>query len=355
MRLLFITQKMDCADWLLGFTHGWVQSLAARVERLTVICLAQGETDLPSNVKVISLGKERGVSRAGRAIRFGRAMAESSREVDGVFTHMSPAFAIAAAPFAKRHRVPLVMWYTHRHVDFKLHVATALCDAVATASPESFQLPTNKVRVISHGIDTQRFSPGRPSAPGPPTLVAVGRRSPVKHYELLIDAARILAGEFGHPDLRVRIVGGDVDNAPPGYADHLRATIERAGLAGVVTLAGAVSYEQVPQEYRNATIHVNLSPTGGLDKAVLEGMATGVPTVVRNGSFRPIFGNMADELVADGDDARALAEKLDAILCLPEAGRQGLGERLRQIAVREFGQEALADRLVAMFRELRRR
>ncbi len=355
MRLLFITQKVDRADWLLGFTHGWLQSLAARVDRLTVICLQQGETDLPANVKVISLGKERGVGRLGRALRFGRAMAESTGEVDGVFAHMSPAFAIAAAPFAKWHRVPLVMWYTHRHVDFKLRVATALCDAVATASPESFQLPTSKVRVIGHGIDTERFSPGRPSSPGPPTLLAVGRRSPIKHYELLIDAARILAGEFGHPDLQVRIVGGDGGNAPPGYADHLRARIERSGPAGVVTLAGTVPYEQMPQEYRNATIHINLSPAGGLDKAVLESMATGVPTVVRNDSFRSIFGDVADALVADGDDARALAAKLDAILCLPEAGRQGLGERLRQIAVREFGQEALADRLVAMFRELRRR
>ena len=176
MRLLFITQKVDRADWLLGFTHGWIKALAKHVERLTVICLAQGETELPSNVNVISLGKERGVGRLGRAITFIKVVATSVREADCVFAHMSPLFAIAAAPFAKLHRKPLILWYTHRNVDLKLRVATALSDAVVTASPESFQLPTPKLRVLGHGIDPEQFAPApRARLTEPPLILAVGR------------------------------------------------------------------------------------------------------------------------------------------------------------------------------------
>ncbi|HKZ69188.1 MAG TPA: hypothetical protein VJ020_03855, partial [Anaerolineales bacterium] len=113
---------MDRADWLLGFTHGWLKALAARVESLKVICLEQGETDLPPNVEVISLGKERGVGRSWRWLRLARALAESIGEVDGVFAHMSPPFAIAAAPFAKVRRLPLVLWYTHRNVNAALRL-----------------------------------------------------------------------------------------------------------------------------------------------------------------------------------------------------------------------------------------
>src|SRR5262245_26820171 len=134
MRLLFITQKLDRADWLLGFAHAWVKTLAARVEGLVVICLEQGETDLPSNVRVISLGKERGLNRVRRMLGFVRAVAATIGQVDGVFAHMSPMFAIVSAPFAMARGLPRVLWYTHRNVDLKLRLATLLSSLVVTAS-----------------------------------------------------------------------------------------------------------------------------------------------------------------------------------------------------------------------------
>ena len=103
MHLLFITQKVDRADWLLGFTHGWLKALAGKVDRLTIICLEQGETELPSNVRVISLGKERGarsgfdgfhgvIDERGRALLLERS--EDGRDVGG---HSGPVL-LGAGP-----------------------------------------------------------------------------------------------------------------------------------------------------------------------------------------------------------------------------------------------------------------
>ncbi|HLB48243.1 MAG TPA: glycosyltransferase family 4 protein [Anaerolineales bacterium] len=341
MRLLFITQKVDRADWLLGFTHGWLKTLAARVDKLIVICLEQGETDLPPNVRVISLGRERGVNRLGRAINFVRALAATIGEADGVFAHMSPLFAIAAAPFAKARRLPLVLWYTHRSVNAALRLATVLCDAVVTASPESFQLPTNKLRVLGHGIDSTQFAPReQEETREPPLILAVGRLSPIKRYELLIEAARRL--RLHGIEFRCAIAGDD----PPGsrdYGDSLRALGR-----GHVEFLGPVPHAEIAAWYHRCSVGVNLCPTGGLDKAVLEAMFCARPVVVTNQAFAPLLGAEGAGWLA-AEDAEAVAIALVGVLSDPDSGRKADVIRARAIATHSLG--GLMDRLVQVFKE----
>ena len=59
MKILICTQKVDLNDDILGFFHSWIAEFAKQCEKVTVICLYKGEYDLPGNVKVLSLGKEK--------------------------------------------------------------------------------------------------------------------------------------------------------------------------------------------------------------------------------------------------------------------------------------------------------
>jgi glycosyltransferase involved in cell wall biosynthesis len=342
MKLLFITQKVDRADWLLGFTHDWVKSLAARVEKLTVICLAQGETDLPSNVKVISLGKERGASRVGRAINFAQAMAATAGEAGGVFTHMSPPFAIAAAPFTKLHRIPLVMWHTHRAVTLQLKLAVALSDVVVTASPESLQLATPKARVLGHGIDPAQFSPLPETARDkPPLVVAVGRLSPIKRHELLIEAVKRLRARG--VEFRCAIVGA----APPdaeSYEQKLRTLA-----AGDVEFAGAVPRGQIAGWYARCAVAVNLSSNTGMDKATLEAMFCGRPVLAADPTFAPLLGAEGAGWQA-AEEPEALADQLATILADPAgSAEQAAAVRVRAVAAHSL--DRLMDQLLQVFKE----
>ena len=47
MRVLMIVQLVDEREWLRGFTVDWIRALAARVERVEVLTLEQGQADLP--------------------------------------------------------------------------------------------------------------------------------------------------------------------------------------------------------------------------------------------------------------------------------------------------------------------
>ena len=73
MKLLILTQKVDKNDDVLGFFHGWILEFAKNYEKVTVICLYEGKHDLPENVKVLSLGKERGVSKLKYILNFYKA------------------------------------------------------------------------------------------------------------------------------------------------------------------------------------------------------------------------------------------------------------------------------------------
>lgn len=354
MRLLYITYKVDAQDALVGFVAGWLNGLAQYFDQIEVVCLAAGQSSLPPNVQVHSLGKEQGVGRLARALAFVPTIWGLRGQVDVVFCQFSPEYVLAVTPLAKLKGWPMALWYTHRHISMRLRLATALVDRILTASPESFQLSSDKVRVIGHGIDTERFRSGTQGPAQPVRLVAVGRRSPIKHYELLIEAVALLIKNLGMENLAVRIVGGDEGNAPVGYAQTLQAQIDSAGLGKVVSLVGPVAYNQMPAEYQQAALHINLAPTGGMDKAVLEGMAAGVPTLMINQTFRPVLGPDADLLLIPQAQAAAVAESLARILALSVAERLALGQRLRARVAAEFGQEALVARLAKELVSLKR-
>jgi glycosyltransferase involved in cell wall biosynthesis len=317
------------------------------MESIEVICLSSGEETLPENVRIHSLGKDRGASRMRRALKFLQLAWSLSSKVDAVFCQFSPEYVIAVSLFAKLRRAPIMLWYTHRHVSWRLKLATLLADRIVTASPESFQLESDKVRVIGHGIDTKKFQIPTSKARIPKIVLSVGRRAPIKNYELLITSTPYLP-----KDVHVRIVGGDEGNAPRGYAQTLQEQINALGVSDRITLVGAVGYDRIPVEYQNAAVHVNLCPTGGLDKAVLEGMACGAITLVRNETFRAVLGDLAEQLIVASENPKVIAARLESLLNLSDEDRRMMSERLREIVVNGFSEEALTKKLAAELSEL---
>jgi glycosyltransferase involved in cell wall biosynthesis len=154
-------------------------------------------------------------------------------------------------------------------------------------------------------------------------------------------------------DVYVRIVGGDEGNAPRGYAQTLQEQINALGVSDRITLVGAVGYDRIPVEYQNAAVHVNLCPTGGLDKAVLEGMACGAITLVRNETFRAVLGDLAEQLIVVSENPKVIAARLESLLNLSDEDRRAMSGRLREIVVNGFSEDALTKKLAVELGDLR--
>lgn len=350
MRWVLITQKLAPEDDFLGFMVRWVEVLAARLDHLDVICQEQRTADLPPNVCAYSLGKERGASRAAQALALTRHLRALVPQADGVFCHMIPRYALFAAPWTRLYRKPLLLWYNHPHPARELPLAAALATHILSSGPGSFPLKTGKLRVMGQGIDAAQFPPPQPEAV-PPEIVMIGRLSRIKRQDWLLRAASLLAARPEMGPFHVRLIGGPVKGAPD-YPAMLRALAASLDPAPPVEFVGPLPYEQALAALAQSAIAVNLSPAGSFDKAALEPMVAGKPTIVTNPDLLPLLGDAADLLYLSGDagDA-ALAERLAALLALSPDERAAIGADLRARTLAAHSLDGLMDRIVALMRE----
>jgi glycosyltransferase involved in cell wall biosynthesis len=353
LRLLLFNLKTDADDSNLGFTTDWINALAPFCEYVDVVTMQVGRLAVADNVRVFSVGKERDYGDARRTLEFYRRLFRllCGRQYDVCFAHMMPLFAVMGAPLMKLWRVPIVMWYTHKAVSLKLWLAEKVSGRVVTASPESFRLPSQKVRVVGHGVDTHVFKPldRKHDTERSFVVISVGRIAPVKCLNVLIDAAHSLYAEQDVQDLHVRIIG---EAAPEydEYAHRLREKVKVLNLEDVVEFAGGVSHDRVVDEYQQADVMVNLSKTGSIDKAVLEAMACGLPVVTSNEAFRDMLARWDALLFIPPDSPEQLAASLMKLKHIFDAERLELGNELREIVVREHSMDRLIAHLISVFK-----
>jgi len=318
MRLLILTQKVDKDDDLLGFFHSWLNELARHFEKVTIICLFEGKHDLPANVKVLSLGKEKGESKLKYIYNFFRYVFSERKNYDSVFVHMNQIYVLLGGIFWRIWGKKVALWYVHRQKSFSLWLAEKLVNVVFTSVPESFSLKSKKVQYVGHGVDTEFFSCfNRNNAFNKPIrIIAVGRITPIKNLDILIEALSILNSKgFG---LRAEIVGAPALKSDQAYLNEIKQIVQEKGLEGKVSFVGSVSNKDLPKYYCESDILVNLSPRGGVDKVVLEGMAGGVIPIVSNTAFREVLGEYVHNLVFKERDVSDLVLKIEGLLAIED-------------------------------------
>ncbi len=345
LRLLLFNLMTDESDPVLGFACGWIRELAAHCEYVDVITMYRGAYQLPGNVRVFSAGRERGWSKPARLLCFYRQLLLLlTRRYDACFAHMMPLFAGMAGPLLSARGIPTVLWYTHRQRSAQLRLGLAMSRRVVSADETSFPYVTDKLRVIGHGIDTDIYGPPLSSSQNEggdsqAVVVQVGRLAAIKHQATTIEAV-------ARTDARLALIGGVQAGSPQHYEQRLQELIGRHGMAARCQLLGDLPPADARDWYRRATVAVNMSPVGLFDKAALESMACGVPTVVCNPAFAPLLGEHAGLLLTDGpDDVSGLQDRLERLIALSAAERAEIGGRLRERVLREHSLQRLSERL----------
>lgn len=353
MNLLIFNLKTDADDSVLGFTTDWINALSKKCEQVFVITMMKGRLSVADNVKVLSVGKEKGYSELRRLLEFYRILWRVLRaeRIDVCFAHMMPLFAVLGWPLLKSRNIPVVLWYTHSHVSLLLRLATQLVDRVVSASKSGFQINTHKVQFIGHGIDVARFSPSkmaRKNSEEKLVLLTVGRLSPVKRLEVALEALAMLPFEV-QQRLELRYVGDPAGKAAEVYVRQLRQQAEELSFAGVVTFHQAFPFHRVHEAYHGADVFINSSDTDSIDKAVLEAMSCGLVVITSNAAFRDVFGLASSDFVIPKNDPATLAKKIAMIAKMPVVDRLALGDAMRSIVVKNHSLDALTGKLISAF------
>lgn len=128
------------------------------------------------------------------------------------------------------------------------------------------------------------------------------------------------------------IVGGGVAEKDNNYFAEIKKFVEDNNLHKNIIFTGSIPNETVSSYYCRSKISVNLCPTGGMDKVVLESMLCEVPPIVLNKTFEGMLGDK--DLILDNLDDSLLAEKILKWLDKSEEERKKVGANLREIVVK---------------------
>ncbi len=179
----------------------------------------------------------------------------------------------------------------------------------------------------------------RADTPGARAIVHVARLMPIKHQATLIRALVQV------PQAHAVFVGDVPPDQGAEYRHELETLAHDLGVAERVTFAGNLPPEGVREWYQRAAAAVNLSPPGLFDKAALEPMATGVPTIVSNPAFDALLGDSGWRIDSPEDEA-GLAQRLSFIVALDPAERDRLTAPIRARALEAHSMDGLIRRLL---------
>lgn len=337
MRLLVVTQAADSEDPVLAFFLRWIEELAKCVEHIEVICLKEGKHSLSANVRVHSLGKERGAaSRAAYAWRFLSLTWKLRSQYDAVFVHMNEEYILLGGLFWRALGKRVVLWRNHKMGSWRTRVAGLLSNAVLCTSPEAFVARYKNAQIMPMGIDTDSFvPPASPASRG--SVLFAGRLDPVKRVETFISALEHLKEDTLHIDL----YGSPTEPGSP-YAAAIASSAEPYVASGMVSLYPGVSYEKIRDLYQSHAIYVNLTPSGSFDKTIGEAMASGCLVVSSNTVLRDI---VHPELLVRDDDAKDVARGVRAALAFTAQERAAEAQRLRAYIEERHSLRALIGQL----------
>ena len=207
-----------------------------------------------------------------------------------------------------------------------------------------------KIRVISPGVDINRFTPGdvaRARATlglaGQPLLLSVGRLQRRKGHDMTIRALRTVVKEF--PNVKYAIAGAGEEE------DRLRALAKHMGVGQHVHFAGRVPNEQLLDYYRACDLFVmpNREEANqdiqGFGIVFLEAAACAKPAIGgRSGGTNDAVMDGETGLLVDGESPCEIAEAMLSLL-RDKAKAEDIGRRGRAHAVKYFSSEQVVKRI----------
>ena len=209
------------------------------------------------------------------------------------------------------------------------------------------KVPAEKIQLVSHGIDTKRFSPQPDAAADELGLEwkdgnqqkiligAVGRLQDVKGFSHFIDACARLEKE--RPGLCRFVLIGDGPNR-----SALEQQVKKRKLEHCFRFAGF--REDVDHCLKALDLYVSSSLSEGLGLAVMEALASGTPVVTTGvGGVTDFAVHEDNALVINPGNADEIAAALLRLIDEPELAdqikRRGVEDILKHYSLDKMGEE----------------
>ncbi|WP_449063089.1 glycosyltransferase family 4 protein [Planomonospora algeriensis] len=258
---------------------------------------------------------------------------------DGVLVTTRPALNLISA----RRGPTGVVRIAQEHMNLATHPATVRAEIARHYG----RLDALAVLTGTDRRDYQRLLPGTPVVRIPNAVADLGGRRPAAHGNRLVVAAGRLTAQKGfdllirafaqvaerHPDWRLRIYGSGAKKA------ELCGLVSDLGLGGTVKLMGRSDH--LPDQLAEASMYVLSSRFEGLPMVMIEAMGHGLPVVAFDCPTGPgeVLTDGIDGLLVPPGDVGALAAGIGRLIADEELRRR-LGAAARE-TVRDYAPDAV--------------
>ena len=204
-----------------------------------------------------------------------------------------------------------------------------------------WNIKESRICRIPNGVELPQLEACSHSTQGP-RLVYLGRLDPEKAIDMMIRVFSRLSTSYG---AQLTIVGDGPCRA------ELEALVKSAGLEEKVTFTGALL--DVGPVLRESNIFVSTSTSEGMSNALLEAMSYAVvPLVSKVSGVADIVEDGNSGFVFALGDPNAFEAKLKGAVELTPEARRSFGNAARKKVQQEFDIEEIAERHIALYREL---
>jgi UDP-glucose:(heptosyl)LPS alpha-1,3-glucosyltransferase len=216
---------------------------------------------------------------------------------------------------------------------------------------ETYGVAPERVRVVPNGVDLRTFDPARREERrervrrrlglgDAPVILFVGYEYVRKGLRFLLEAMP----RMRHADARLLVIG-----KPPTH--HARHHVARGHLEHRVRFTGPVA--EVEDYYAAADVFALPTLYEAFGLVIAEAMASGLPVLTtRVAGAAEWMQDGRDSILIDmPPDPERIAAHLDALLD-DEALRRRLGREARRTAERHWAADAVAEQVLAVYREL---
>jgi glycosyltransferase involved in cell wall biosynthesis len=223
-------------------------------------------------------------------------------------------------------------------------------DRVITSSQETakeiqqaFKVPTEKIRMVYNGLDTDFFRPERGGSREKNRLLFVGNTDDTKKGIIyLLRGLALLPAEI---TLTIVDSGAPMKTYAPGIVTELN-------LASRVTFTGKVSQEELRELYSTSEAVVLPSLYEGFGLPAAEAMACGTPVVATMaGALPEVVGREGAGILVAPRSGKALATAIQELL-RDESRKWRMGQLGRKRAEDNFTWRKVAERTVGVYKEL---
>lgn len=193
-------------------------------------------------------------------------------------------------------------------------------------------ISSDPMRIVYNGIDTEHYVPQEPEDSSLRWILYLGRITPDKGLDTLLDAYdRVVQTRS---DVGLRIVGGKTEtNSPEGYRSELRREAKK--IEGTVEFIPHV--EDVRPLLRNADLLTLPSEWGEpFGRVLIEAMSSGVPVIAaRDGGIPEVLGpEYTDHLFSPGSEEQ-LHERIHQFIDWRDEQSE-LGSSMREYVKENF-------------------